>query len=381
VTTTIERGTADVDGLLALIRDRVGDVDRDRRLPEDVVGALRGTGINRLALPTVLGGAQAPVVELVELIERISAVDGSVGWCAAIGAGSNVFAGYISEAGAGEVFADPDQSNASVFAPLGNVVDDGGRRLLTGRWPFTSNCLHSAWVGVGAFVANGDGAVDPVPRLVFVPKDDVTIEDTWHAVGLRGTGSHHVSANALPVELDRSCAFSDRPWPEGTLWRLPLFSVLIPPLTAVNLGIARGALDHVSEAVRNGRPAMRGQLADDPISMGEFAIADCRLRAARAALIEAVHDAHGTAERGDPVDRRLQARVLLASLHACDVAVDVTSTAHRLGGGAAYAASPLLRALRDVETARQHMVFSHQHRAELGKALAGLEVVYPPFLT
>ena len=52
-----------------------------------------------------------------------------------------------------------------------------------------------------------------------------------------------------------------------------------------------------------------------------------------------------SARRADST-RQLLARIHLATLHATDTAVEVTSVAHRLGGGAAaYADSPLLRAL------------------------------------
>ena len=55
--------------------------------------------------------------------------------------------------------------------------------------------------------------------------------------------------------------------------------------------------------------------------------------------------------------------------------------AHQLGGGAAaYTGSPLLRALCDVQAARQHLLFSHKHLPELAKPLAGLDTTYPPFI-
>jgi len=34
-----------------------------------------------------------------------------------------------------------------------------------------------------------------------------------------------------------------------------------------------------------------------------------------------------------------------------------------------------------VQAARQHLLFSHQHLSELGKLVAGLDVVYPPYVT
>jgi len=128
-----------VDAALTVVADHVAAIERERRLPDDVVAALRSSGLNRALVPSVLGGSQSCVVDVLDAVSRVAAVDGSAGWCAAIGAGSNVFSGYMPERGAREVFADPDQGNATMFAPAG-TVDHG---MLNGRWPFTSNCLHS----------------------------------------------------------------------------------------------------------------------------------------------------------------------------------------------------------------------------------------------
>ena len=365
--------------LLTVVAGSVEEIEHGRRLPDRVVAALRRSGIHRLAMPRELGGAEASVSDAMDVFERLAAVDGSTAWCAVIGAGSNIFAGYLQPEAARVVFADPDQGNATMFAPSGRIVpaDNGDGHVLNGRWSFTSNCLHSEWAGLGAFV---DG-LDPTPRVAFVPVEALVVEDTWDSAGLRGTGSHHVSATDVPITLDRCCTFADRAWPAGTMWRLPIYTILLPTLAAVPLGIARGALDEIARQVREGRTARRGQLADDPVAMAEFASADGRLRAARAALHEAVSEAHGRAEEGQPVDRVLQARILVACLHACDTAVAATTVAHQLGGGAAaYAASPLLRALCDVQAARQHLLFSHKHLPELAKPLAGLDTTYPPFI-
>ncbi len=89
----------------------------------------------------------------------------------------------------------------------------------------------------------------------------------------------------------------------------------------------------------------------------------------------------GPGPGGTPVDRALQARAFLAAQHGSDVAVEVCATAHRLGGGAAaYRTSPLLRALRDVETARQHAMFNRGLRSHLARTLAGSDEAHPPFV-
>ena len=373
----------DVSGVIDLVRERADASERAGRLDDDVVASIRATGINRLLIPAALGGFEASPRESVEAIEPIAAADGSTGWATAIGFGSNLFAGYVERDAAAEIFADVDSPNASMFAPLGNAVaDTEGRLRLTGRWPFTSNCLHASWIGVGAFFHDADGgAMDPVPRVVFVPRSAIEVHDTWDVTGMRATGSHHTSVDGVVVDRAYSNAFGEPSWANGPLWRLPMFVALAPCLSGVFLGIARGALDEIGRQAREGRAAMRAALVDDPLDMADLATADIRLRAARAGLLELLDEAWSLAVDGIQVDRILQARVHLANLHVVDVSVEATSTAHRLGGGpAAYNNSRLLRALRDVQTARQHTLFAHGLTARLAPSVVGIDVVVPPFV-
>ena len=258
--------------------------ERAARLDDDVVASLRATGLNRLLIPAALGGFEASPRQCVEAIEPIAAADGSTGWASAIGFGTNLFAGYVERNAAEEIFADPDAPNASMFGPFGHAAAGAdGELRLEGKWPFTSNCLHASWIGVGAFFHDRPGAaMDPVPRVVFVPRSEVQVHDTWNVTGMRGDGSHHTSVAGVVVDRLHSHAFGEPAWAEGTLWRLPMFMALVPCLTAVFLGIARGALDEIGRQARDGRAAMRAALADDPLDMADLATADIRLRSARA---------------------------------------------------------------------------------------------------
>jgi alkylation response protein AidB-like acyl-CoA dehydrogenase len=363
--------------LLTLIADRAAAGDESGHLDPGVVAALAAAGLNRLLLPAELGGLAAAPRRTVEVVEQLAAADGSTAWAVAIGFGTNHFAGYLPPDGAAEVFADRDRSNAATFAPLGEVTEapDGTLRL-TGRWPFTSNCEQAAWLGLAAHFPD-----EPAPRLVFVPRSQVTIHPTWDVAGLRATASNDTSVADVEVHRRHTCSFADQPWPEGPLWRLPLFVVLAPTLAAVSLGVARGALDEVNRQAISRRAQMRGTLLDDPVGMADLAAADAQLRGARAGLLASADECWARAEAGEPIDRALQARAFLAAQHCSDVGVEVCAIAHRLGGGAAaYRTSPLLRALRDVETARQHQMFSRGLRPHLARAVAGTDEAHPPFV-
>ena len=155
-----------IENLLPTIR-AAPEMEQSRRMPRDLVGELRKTGMFGLTVPRVLGGDEAKPVDIMRAIETVATADGSTGWCAMIATGNNVAAGYMTESGAREVFADPTAPSAGIAAPAGKAVRvDGGVRV-SGRWPFASGITHCKWVWAGCMVME-DGRprmTPPGPRL------------------------------------------------------------------------------------------------------------------------------------------------------------------------------------------------------------------------
>jgi hypothetical protein len=67
-------GQRAIDATLPQLRDRIPGIDRAQQLPDDPVEAVRRRGLNRALLPSALDGLQAPVVEAMDLLERIAAI-------------------------------------------------------------------------------------------------------------------------------------------------------------------------------------------------------------------------------------------------------------------------------------------------------------------
>ena len=108
--------------LVGEVRARRGEIEELRRLPDDVAAKLRASGIFARSVPRAIGGTEEAPLETMLLIETLAAGDGSTGWCAMIGLGNNVAAGYMPEADAREVFADPTRPVAGIAAPCGGAV-------------------------------------------------------------------------------------------------------------------------------------------------------------------------------------------------------------------------------------------------------------------
>src|SRR5262245_21267232 len=169
--------------------------ERARRLPLPLVEAMAKAGLFRLWIPRTLGGEEADPMTLVRVVEEVSRVDGAAGWCLAIGAEYGVMSGLLAAEAANEIYgSDPHVRTAGALRPAGTaVVEDGGYRA-TGRWPLGSGCQHSSWIVGGCRILDGDQPRlrpdgSPVTRIMFFPAADCAILDTWHSIGLRGTGS------------------------------------------------------------------------------------------------------------------------------------------------------------------------------------------------
>ena len=65
-------------------------------LPKASVEALYDSGLFAIKLPRVLGGAEADPVVQMEIIEAITRIEPSAGWCVMIGSSSAGAAGSIS---------------------------------------------------------------------------------------------------------------------------------------------------------------------------------------------------------------------------------------------------------------------------------------------
>ncbi len=362
--------TRQLEPALELIAADAAEAERRGRLADEVVGALAAAGVFSALVPTSIGGGESHPGELVAALEAIAAVDGSAGWCAAVGATSGLAAGYLGAAPARRLFGDPESVGAGAFAPRGRLIEQGDGYLLTGRWPLASGVSHATSVGLGC-VHPDHGALYAV-----LPRERVEVIETWDALGLRATASHDVEVHEVAVAGEEVVALiGGTPTAAGPLYSFPLFGLLAVSIAAVCTGIARGALAETLAAAGSRKPQGSGRsLAERGTTQERVAGAEAALRAARAGLGAAIDCAWETAASGAPLglDDRLGLR--LAATHAARAAVEVVDACHRLGGAAALPrGSALERRLRDIRTAAQHMIVAPATLELAGRALLGLE--------
>lgn len=336
-----------------------------------------------MLVPGSLGGAEASPWQMVTAVEELARGDAAAGWCVSVAATSGILAAYLDDAHAHEVFGDPMSCAGGVFAPKGRAAAARpGTLEVSGRWSFASGVQHCDWLLGGCVVADGEGVrtLDsgaPDVRMVLVPAAQARVIDTWTVSGLRGTGSHDFSVDAIEVPEARSVSLiTDAPRQRGPLYAFPSFGLLALAIAGVGMGIARGAMQDLVGLAGAKTPAMATHtLAEQPDTRSRVARAEAQLRAARALVEGAVAEAWEQAlDRGE-VDLHHRAGLRLAASHAMAAAAHVVDEMYALGGGSAiYDASPLQRRFRDIHVATQHMLVNPSTWDFAGRVLLGAPV-------
>jgi len=370
-----------VASLASQIEAAADESETARRLSAPLAEAIKQAGLFRLWLPRSLGGEETDAETFVRVVEAVARIDGSAGWCVMIGGCYGLFGGLLPAAAARMIYGvDPLTVAAGAFRPQGQaVVVDGGYRV-TGRWPLGSGCHHCTWLVGGCRVFDGerprlnaDGS--PVVRLMFFPVSEGEILDTWYTAGLRGTGSHDYAANDVFVPAAHSMWFREQPVESGPLYALPAIALFATAIAAVPLGIARHAIDILTE-LSGAKLAVRTRqtLNRNAMLQADLGQAEALVRSGRAFLYEALDEAWQVVAAGKTLGLAQRAMLWLASTQAARAAAQAVDLMFTAGGSASvYANSRLERCLRDVRTAGQHICVAPGNYEMVGQAFLGFD--------
>lgn len=125
---------ANARGLGPAIEAAADDIARQRRLPDDLVGAMRRAGLFRIAFPRDWGGPEMDILQQCELMEILGYHDASTACVAMICSDSGHYAMRIDPAAARELYPDIDLLTAGWLAPVGQAHRVAGGYRVTGRW-------------------------------------------------------------------------------------------------------------------------------------------------------------------------------------------------------------------------------------------------------
>lgn len=374
-----------VEEIRPVIESGAPQAEADRKLPQKVFDAMYDAGLFGMLAPRAYGGSEMPITEVMRVWESVSKIDSAAGWNLVMNQGLASFIAWLPDDGAEELMADGPATVAGGFFPPGTARSTDGGWEVTARVPFASGCHNAQWHWLPALeTENGEPVMDPetgepIVYGFFVPNKENHIYDTWHTLGMRGTGSADIGVSGIFVPDQRTMRMGPLQAAvtgfEGPLYRMfPLSAVLGE--TIVSLGVAAAAVDAILELVKIKTPAFtETSLRDQPITQHTVGRAASKVNASRDTLYAAAGEAYNELEAGGNLlswDAKL--RLQLAINFAAGACTEAVRLVHQTAGSTAIRLEPPFeRLFRDAHTLTQHASKNSARHISSGRLLFGLE--------
>ena len=351
--------------LLPALRERAPYSEQLRRLPDETFKEFQEAGLFRALQPKRYGGYELDPGTFYQAVMDVGTVCGSSAWLLGVVGVHNWQLALFSEQVQEEVWGDDTSIQISTsLAPTGTVERvDGGFRL-RGRWSFSSGCDFCHWALLGGIVPPTQEGMPPDRRAFLLPRRDYTIDDTWHVIGLCGTGSKDIVVADAFVPEYRTFSYREAfelrspglALHDAPLYRLP-FGIVFPyGIASPAIGVAMGALDFFREQAST-RVWSRDQsrVAEDPFVQFRLAEAAAAVDTARDRLLRCFADMMQRACAGREIPLAHRARYRWEAAHAVALSVQAVDRLFEASGGRAiFLNNPVQRAWRDVHAMRAH---------------------------
>ncbi|MDA1127671.1 MAG: acyl-CoA dehydrogenase family protein [Chloroflexi bacterium] len=361
-------------------------MESQRRLSEPVVRGMADAGIFKAYYPRSVGGLEIDPLAVMEVVEEISRADGSAGWSAMITCVAGNVGGRLKNQVALKLFGQSaDVRVAGSVIPRGEAQPvDGGFRV-SGRFTFASGIDYANWLVCHCIVFDDQGpklSDDGIPQtlIIFLPKEEADVRETWTAAGMCATRSHDFYLHDVFIPGERTLRLSDQPEETGPLFNPRTMLVYFwGPFATCLLGIGRGAMDTFLESVAgSGTNMSPTPIRDRPAVHAAVGNAEAALSSARAYVYDAIGNVWKAACNGelDLSQEIAQARLAVAiasreSARAIDLLFEAAGTT------AVYASHPMERYHRDIHVATKHLGGSPANFEMAGQVLLGLKPAGP----
>ena len=376
---------AQARSLVPALASREAATTEARRVSDATIADFHRTGILRALQPRRFGGAQASFAVFSAIVETLAMGCGASAWVYAVLGEHQWIIASLPERGQTDIWgSDPLAVASSSLAPRETARAVPGGWRLSGRYPFSSGCLHAQWAVVGARAE--DAAGNRPTRYMFVPMAEIGIIDDWHVLGLRGTGSRSLALDDVFIPEHRTVLLRDLidGTPPGVAVH-PGYDVVRAPrgfLTPFSLGpvafsLAQRALAHVPAS-------LRARLSRGVRDVADSEFVQLQLGEAAAAIDLACLVMH--ARRDDCIAALGSGRKIVAD-DVLRIRRDITYCTHQLrlgvdmlaeisGARIVYDTDALGALQRDIHTICTHTVVARQMgMVPYGRMLLGLPSV------
>ncbi|PWU23805.1 MAG: flavin-dependent monooxygenase [Candidatus Rokuibacteriota bacterium] len=351
--------------LVPAVRERARRAEQLRQLPDETFKDFQAAGLFRCLQPRRYGGYELDPATLYRAIMELGAVCGSSAWILGVVGVHNWHLALFPPQAQEDVWGEDTSVQLSTsLSPTGTVERVAGGFRLRGRWSFSSGCDFCQWAVLGGMAPPLHEGEPPDMRTFLVPRQQYAIDDTWHVVGLCGTGSKDLVVEEAIVPEYRTHSYRDafhlkNPGAtvnDGPLYRLPFGLVFPACIASPAIGVALGALDTFREQTKaRVSPRDQSRVAEDPFTQFHLAEAAAEVEAARDRLLDNFEEAMRLVRAGEELSLSQRARYRWDTAKAADRSVRAVDRLFEASGGRGiFLDNPIQRAWRDVHAIRAH---------------------------
>jgi len=348
------------------------ECDAARQLTPKSMSAVVNAGLFRIPQPRRVGGYELSLRTLADAVTCLSEACPSSGWVLMVMGAHHWCMGSFPEAAQDDVFGDGrDGLVAGTLSSQGTAsAVDGGFRV-EGRWQFCSGVDHAHWVILGCADAATHG---PLVHVV-VPRAALEVDDTWHVMGLQGTGSKDVLAHDLFVPAQRTIdtrilfrgASPHAANHPTNLYRLSAEAMLSLSVATAVLGSAKFALSQFIDRTRERRVILTGaRKADHGPTQVRLAEAAAEIHSADLLIHDVLAEFDRLVTTGEHFDSHHRVRAKWQAAYSAELCRRAVARIFSGSGAhAVYAPSALQAAFRNVNVGAQHASIDFDSSAEL----------------
>ncbi|NKB97597.1 MAG: hypothetical protein GKR90_03730 [Pseudomonadales bacterium] len=355
----------------ARLREHADSHEAKGVVDTDLFKDLRSAGLLNLVTPKLYGGQEVSFSTLSEVISTLAGGCMSTAWVSAVGNVHNWMATGFSASAQDEYFADPDVFSSASFAPTGRATMQSDGLIANGTWSFLSGVDHAQWVFLCGLVTESVDGRPTGPWFMMIPKDEVVVDDdSWHVVGMAGTGSKDVTLKNVFVPIHRaahlpSLMINEGPGHgihHGDLFRSPFHAALVAILASPIYGTGLGALEQFRAYTEQRVNKMTGAKQSEQAA-SQLIVAECAAAIDAAGLV--LERNFKVIDTARPITAAEAVRIPRDTAYCVRLVTNATNTMmSNAGGNSAKLSNPLQRAWRDIQTAANHAALSWPNSAQ-----------------
>jgi|TARA_B100001105_G_scaffold207754_1_gene172000 3-hydroxy-9,10-secoandrosta-1,3,5(10)-triene-9,17-dione monooxygenase len=181
--------------LIPKLRERGEKTEDLRKMTDATIEDMKNAGIHKIFTPKRYGGFEMDWGTHVDVARELGKGCASTAWMSSVVMSHTWMLGRLPIEAQEELMPScPDAIIATAFAGGGEMQETEGGYILNGLWRFASGVDHSDCSIVAGQYKNTDSKSGTVLdyRMALIMPDQYEIVDTWHAEGLKGTGSKDI---------------------------------------------------------------------------------------------------------------------------------------------------------------------------------------------